>query len=522
MRPIIAVGLALAGAAQSVHSQSLFSPDDRIYHHLAVWEQRGYVAPLPEVRPYAPQLVAQLLRQVADRGERLDRALATAYLEELSPVAPEAAPAFPPMHVSLRAELSTSPASETRVGVMGELASHYVTDNLFAYSGAISYRWQEGAYQPLTYAAPHVAARRLILYGRDVGASDLHAAAALGVPGLHLQAGFVHHAFGPAFADSLVLGAGAPPAAHLSGLYRGDQFSYSMTFLELVAEHAVTKSGTRYLLKRGCPASGGCPHLSGFPSKYVMLHAAQWYPLPWLGMSAFSTWLFGARPSLFQLLPTAPITEPFTGDYDNGLTGGSIRMRLPAGFGVYATLFVDDYHPINRDDSVSLFTNKMAGQAAVSWAPPGVVGIVSVDYTFVSPYTYTHSSHQPINYLTYTHHGEPLGSVLPPNSDQFAVAAKITPTPGLDLDLTARVIRHGGGSIWDDGYDDGGSATFVGGAPDFLDPVIESIYQLEVAVASRAPVGILQLDSRVQYGLEFIESSQTTNHLIGASLGLRL
>ncbi len=522
LRRLAALGLMLAGATQTLHSQSLFDPNDRIYHHLTIWEQRGYFFPLPELRPYAPQLVAELLRQVAEKGDRRDRELAAAYLQELSPHPPGDAPAVPPIHVGIRADVSSSPEPGTRTRLTGELESHYVTNSLFAYSGAISYWWQEGADQRLMYTVPHVPARPLILYGRDVGASDLHAAAALGVAGLHLQAGFVQHAFGPAFADSLVLGAQAPPAAQLSGVYRGDRFSYTVAFLELMAERAVTRTGIRYRLKYGCLESVGCPHFRGFPSKYVMLHALQWYPLPWLSVSAFSTWLFGARLSLHQLLPTAPLTERFTGDYDNGLTGGSLRLRLPAGLGAFVTLFVDDYHPINRDGSISLFTNKMAGQAAISWAPPGLAGMVSIDYTFIAPYTYTHSSFQPINYLTYTHHGQPLGSALPPNSDQLSLAAIITPVTWLDLELAARVIRHGGGSIWDDGYDESGSATFVGGAPDFLDPVTESVYQLEAAVTSRAPIGVLQLATRLNYGLEFIESTRTTNHLIGASLGLRL
>ena len=39
---------------------------------------------------------------------------------------------------------------------------------------------------------------------------------------------------------------------------------------------------------------------------------------------------------------------------------------------------------------------------------------------------------------------------------------------------------------------------------------------------SRAPVGALQLETGVNYGLEYVESTQATSHLIGASLGLRL
>ena len=60
-------------------ARSLSDPADPIYRHLAVWEQRGYFAPLPVLRPYAPQLVVELLRQVAAAGARPDRELAAAY-----------------------------------------------------------------------------------------------------------------------------------------------------------------------------------------------------------------------------------------------------------------------------------------------------------------------------------------------------------------------------------------------------------------------------------------------------------
>ena len=522
LQSYMALVLFLAGAAASGYAQSLFDPSDRIYRHLAIWEQRGYFAPLPELRPYAPQLIVQLLREVATRGDPRDRELAESYLEALAPRTFGVASALPPLQVGVRASLASSPDPAPRIRVTGDLESTYVPDGLFAYSAMLSYWWQSGSQRRLSYTVPQVPARRLNLDGRDVGAGDVRAAATFGEPGLHLQAGFVQHGFGSALHDSLVLATGAPPAAGIGGVYRGATFSYSASLLQLVAERAVTRTGRRYFLKSGCPQADECPRPVGFPSKYLMLHALQWYPLPWLNLSLFSSWLFGARASLYQLLPTAPVTEPFTGDYDNGLTGGSLWFRLPADFSTGATLFVDDYHPINRDGSVSLFTNKMAGQAIVSWTPSGLPAVVSLDYLFVSPYTYTHSSHQPINYLTYTHKGQPLGTALPPDSDRWTLAALVTPVPQLDLELAARLIRHGAGSIWDDGYDDNGKATFVGAAPDFLDPVTETAYQFEVAAAGRMPIATLELAARVSYGLEYLQSRGAVDHLIGVQAGISL
>ena len=98
----------------------------------------------------------------------------------------------------------------------------------------------------------------------------------------------------------------------------------------------------------------------------------------------------------------------------------------------------------------------------------------------------------------------------------------MTPIPQLDLELAARLIRHGAGWIWDDGYDDNGKATFVGGAPAFLDPVTETAYQFEVAATGRVPVATLELAARVTYGLEYLESRSAADHLVGVQVEIRL
>lgn len=542
--------LVLLGAAASLGAQQLFDPTDGIYRHLAIWEQRGYVGPLPELRPFAPQLVVELLRQVAAVGDRRDSELADSYLMALSPRVEGDSPRLPPFHAGVRADMSLVPedaaqdASRTRI--ITEIESIYVTEELFAYSAAFRAWWQNGPEPLLRHTVPRIPANELTLphYTAGVGvAIDVRAAATFGVPGLHLQAGFVQHAFGPALQDSLVLAAGTPPAAQVSAVYRGEAFTYTTAFLELVAQQAVTGSGYRYDLRLGCPGRrNDCPVYQGFPSKYLMLHSLQWHPLPWLSATLFSTKLFGGRISLYQLLPMAAIIEPYTHNYDNAFLGGSIRFRLPAQTSAGLTLFYDDvfYSPT---DGIRLFGNKMAGQAAVSWAPSWLRGMVSVDYLFVMPYMYTHSSHATLHYLTYTHRGQPLGSRLPPNSDQWTLAVFVTPAEWLDLELAARAIRHGNasdptqrlfpgpyddGSIWDDGYDSNNRVTFYGD-PNFLNqPVLERVYQFEVAATGRVPLSPVELAARISYGIEYVENlnlredATATNHLFGAQVGISL
>ncbi|HUV07769.1 MAG TPA: hypothetical protein VMX75_08580, partial [Spirochaetia bacterium] len=69
-----------------------------------------------------------------------------------------------------------------------------------------------------------------------------------------------------------------------------------------------------------------------------------------------------------------------------------------------------------------------------------------------TPYTYTHYAHGGIPYLSYTHEGQGLGSVLEPNSDRLTLTAWLMPLTWLDLDLWGSLIRHGNAS---ENYDRG-------------------------------------------------------------------
>ena len=542
----------LAGSAGILSAQSLYDPSDRVYRHLAIWEQQGYLAPLPALRPYAPQLVVSLLRQVAETGTALDRELAASYLRRLVPERePDALPLPPVAVAAFGGAVLTSPRADEaggdhfRFGGGIESTARY---GLFAYSAAFRYWWESTpepaqryrfAYVPVF---PNAGPNFSIGDTRFSGREDLRATASFGTDRFHLRAGFSQAAYGSAFADSLVLGAGAPPAAHLVGGLYGEYLSYTAAFLELVAEQAADPDGKRYRLKSRVRSDG-------FPSKYLMLHALQWHAIPWLSLDAFSVSLFGARPSLYSLLPTAFVTEPYTRDYDNTLAGLAATVRLPAGFKVAASLYIDDYNLFvgERTFNPSPLSNKTAGQALVSWTPAatgmtGVTGVVSLDYLFVAPYMYTHSSHQPINYLTYTHRARPLANSLEPNSDQLTLAALFTPLAWLDLELTARRIRHGNaseqrdnpgpyddGSIWDDGYDADGRATFVGPEPSLLDSrVREEILQLELAATAHLAAPPVGVRTRVSYAVEHIdnvdleEGDNATHHRFGVGVTVSL
>ena len=554
--------LALAVGGGPGEAQSLVDPDDRIYGHLAIWEQRGYLAPLPALRPYAPQRVVEALRQVTAAATGLDRELAAAYLRELQPEDMGGGLGLPPFTISAYGGLTSSLAAGSEPQwLFGAGIESTALYGQFAYSAAFDYWWESAAVPGLRYRRqsqpvfPNAGPDAWVAGGtgapnfdlgdtRFTGKQNVRATAAFAAGPLVVQGGFARGAFGVPLYDSLVLGAGAPPAARLAAVLHGGHLTYTASFTELVALQGVCPDGKRYLLKYHKCEPPPPVHV-GFPSKYLMLHALQWHALPWLSLEAFSSTLFGARLSLYSLLPTAFITEPFTGDYDNSLAGVGARARLPWGLSAALSIYIDDYQLFANDVfNPSPFANKAAGQAALSWALPaasGVVGAVSLDYLFAAAYMYTHSSHQPVNYLTYTHRMQPLANALQPNSDQWTLAATVTPASWLDLELTGRAIRHGNasaqlpqrgpyddGSIWDDGYDRAGNTTFVGPTP-FLAGVVEHVYQLELAAGARVPVlAPVELRARVSYALERIdnrelkEGESATNHLVGVGVTVAL
>ena len=544
----VAAVLALIGAlAAPLGAQSLYDPDDVLYRHLAVWEQRGYLAPLPLLRPYPPQLVMELLRQVTAAGDPRARAVAAGYLAALAP-RPRAGvlDAIPPFEVTAYGGIALQAGHEqiaSGVALGTGLESTALGPALFGYSAGIRY-WWESIRQPLLHHDPQPA------YMFDnVGPNfepfearaDLRGLAAFGTPRLHVHASFAQRAFGSALHDSVVLGAGAPPAAQLALVYAGERLIYTVAFLDLLAQYGVNSrtASQLYSLKNALPPT------SRFPSKYLMMHALQWHPLRWLDLDIFTTTLFGGRLSLYSLLPTAFLTEPYNLNYDNVFGGIRARVRLPFDLSLAATLYVDDYQLFEgKTFNPNPLANKTAGLAALAWTPDQVPGVLSLDYLFVAPYTYTHSRHQPIDYLTYTHRAQPLGSRLPPNSDQWTLAVLITPLPGLDLEARARAIRHGNasdhangpedlpgeleGTVWDDGYNENGRVTFFGPATFLTQAVLEQVYQFELAVTGRLLFDRVPVTGRVSYGVEYIRNrdlvsgATATNHTFGIELETRL
>ncbi len=479
-----AATLALALlAAVDVRAQVVTDPADPLYTDLEVWEAEGLLRRLPSLQPYPVQMVRRLLAQVAEhpRARAADRRRASWLLARLDD----------PLHLTLRLEerLASDAAGPFVRAAIDPTLQGMVTDWL---GGSARYqvmvlRTDDGPALPpyagdpddLIYDDVHFELAgqswqvRQVSYG-SFGIGD-------GDGELLFQLGMGRHRAGPFWHDGIIVGQQAPQAGQFSLLMRRQYFTAHVALYELSATDDAGQ-GSR-------------------TGKHLHLHSLEFHPAPWLDLGIFESVVYGGRFELlyFILMVAYFNSQGLTGFSDNSLVGLDARATPLPGADLKAVLYVDDisFNDMARGNFDTKY--KLAAQVGVSLAPRALLDgaadlgwgrglgdalrLVTVDYTAVMPYVFTHtnSGESVFNYESYTNAGQSFGPALPPNSDRLMVRAlgrllDDARSGLLDVEADAALIRHGNasagiipdrdGSVLDDGYLDG-EPTFQ---PPFADP----------------------------------------------------
>ena len=164
-----------------------------------------------------------------------------------------------------------------------------------------------------------------------------------------------------------------------------------------------------------------------------------------------STVVYPKRLELGYMFPLFIYVEyqNHTGDMDNLALFGDIMIRKPGLGKLWASIYLDEINGLNNDPFTStraMFAGQVGAKAVVPWLP---FSSVSVRYTKVEPYCYTHHS---INYApSYSHYimegymnnGASLGYYLPPNADEFFFRFETKPKSSVTAALQYQFIRHG-------------------------------------------------------------------------------
>lgn len=165
---------------------------------------------------------------------------------------------------------------------------------------------------------------------------------------------------------------------------------------------------------------------------------------------------------LFPLIDSV-VYQNLVGDYDNLGLFGDIKGILPGIGSAWASLFIDEAYSFHHNPFTKtrmMYAYQGGAKANIPWLP---FTTVSLRYTKVEPYCYTHQAirKQPYydHYLSesYVNNGTSLGYYLQPNSDELFLRIDSKLKPALGLGLQYQFIRHGadygsgqvrGSSIW--------------------------------------------------------------------------
>lgn len=423
----------LATLALCSWAQVSADPNDYFYTDLAIWETMGLVNNLPSARPYPLQVVRKVLDAVIERGDATQRQIAGAHAARIfgrtltwggkSEATIDPASSGKALGLALAADINAGISPEITAGASVDL---WATNRLPAKELLVE--GQESA-------------RDIVEDNAKVGPfwvlPSINTSLAIGNPSLYLNAGLMRGSYGPFHSNGVIVGPQAMHAGQYSLAIDRGMWSYNQVLYGLSATSENRNSKGFY---------------DFYPEKYLSVHSLDVHPFDWLSVSFLESVMFGERLEIQYLLPFAPymISQGMVGFADNSYLGGMFTVKPVAGLRLDGVLYADD---LSFNDIVRFnFDTKwrLAGQLGASWAPrsSGMFTLASLDYTMVTPYTYSHKESDALdpaqpNYINYLHTGQLYGAALQPNSDRLNVKLTLRPLEDVDFNLVGTLIRHG-------------------------------------------------------------------------------
>lgn len=160
-------------------------------------------------------------------------------------------------------------------------------------------------------------------------------------------------------------------------------------------------------------------------------------------------------PKRFELGYLFPINSNFMyqnniGDFDNLGMFFNISGQYPGVVKVWASAYLDEADLTTKpflELDRNMYAYQVGTKVNLPWIP---FGTVSLSYTKIEPYCYTHPlTKTPWYGMTvpmqqnYLNHAENLGYYLPPNSDELLLRVESMFMPGTTLYFQYQMIRHG-------------------------------------------------------------------------------
>ncbi len=433
----IALALALFVFALPAFSQVLIEPTLDFYESARQWQVKGYVGFLPQVSPYPASVIKEILNAVIEKGSPSDAEEAEWYYEKYF---------GKKWHVGLElgAKLKVSNNADNKFTKFFYAEPSIFGDIVFKDWIALGYDLGLNIHNNSVQSSEILKLFQnetlntwgdAATFGSLDGNWDMAAGLYAGTPMINGLLGANRLGFANYFGhDSIILN---PHSCHMNNFlvnYASEKFQYSQSLSQIAATNFIGEHSA---------------------NKFLAFHSVRFTPIKQLAITYFESGVFGDRFDPSYLIPAPYILLQGMFDAgDNDIYGLAFEVRPIDRLEAAVSFAVDD---ISVDDwGKGNFNSKFkaALQAGVIYTPASrFCKKVSLDYSLVLPYMYSHwinspSSGLPVardafNYQDYTNHGVSIGSNLPPNSDRIHFEIAFAPIKRLNLNFATDFIRHG-------------------------------------------------------------------------------
>lgn len=443
-------------SAFCVAAQVSVDPTDRFYKEAQGWELKGYIDPLPQVRPYPANVIKSILEKVIDCGVRHDAETA---LYEYNRIFGKNLNIYVNGAAEYKKSENITDSSDN--GTKNVKGEGGIAGELF-FSPLVSFGYDLGMYaESADYddIAPMYKnkAEDSVFDPASVGPIDTYldwnTNLSFGTERYFVTAGLSKTGYGSFLDDGLALNDTAFHSANLIMNVTRDKWSYASSF-EII----------------GATANNPDEYGDHTDGKFLSFHVIKYRLNKYIDISYYENIVFGPTFNLSYIFPVPYMAVQNIGGANDNLQMGILFSLKPIQGLEWATdIFVDDFDvnevvKLNFDSKI-----RVAGQTGFVFYPSNSACTrAGLNYQMVLPYVYSHweyksddsgyiSGASP-NYQNYTNSGVNIGSVLDPNSDKVSFFASFAPKTFFRLNFATNFIRHANTA---EAFDDDDAAGYV-------------------------------------------------------------
>lgn len=414
-----------------VFSQVTADPQDKFYIVAEGWELRGVIPRLPSLRPYPLNVIKEILALAYENGTEQDKEMSEFYSQKIF---------GKPIHFILDTiataklvvgEEKTGLKMDILPSIQGDFS---FKDDLFSLGyilgGYFTTNDAKENFLPIYENFAYDTIRDGLSFYSLGAYLNSNAAFAMGGKNIYMQTGVYRTGFGPYFNEGISLNESSYHSANISFHLNQPKWSYSQQLSALGAMNSV----------------GGVA-----PNKFISFHAVDFYLFPKLLFTYYESFVFGSDFNISYLIP-APfmVLQGISGRNNNLQMGFAITYKFFPGIEWVTDCMIDN---IDANELVKFnfdTCNEIVLKTGFVYTPlDSICKRLSLTYTAISPFTYTHIpvdngyfDENTYNYQDYSNNGICMGSSYPPNSNRIYFSMDLNQGRHFNLSITSAFMSH--------------------------------------------------------------------------------